>query len=78
MDWQAIINFSICGIFTVIGWFLKQLWDSIQSLKNDIKSIEVSLPTHYVRQSDLNTRFDKLEAILDRIFDKLDSKADKD
>jgi hypothetical protein len=77
MDWQIIINLVGGAIVAVIGWFARELWSAVQSLKNDIQRIEVDLPTSYVRKVDLEAKFDKLEATLQRILDKLDSKADK-
>jgi predicted negative regulator of RcsB-dependent stress response len=74
---QNIINLIGGALLAVIGWFARQLWESVQALKNDIKNIEVDLPTHYVRKVDIEARFDKLEIILSKIFDKLDAKADK-
>jgi hypothetical protein len=53
------------------------MWDAVQNLKEDIQRIEVELPTSYVRKSDLDVRLDKLELLLDRIFEKLDTKVDK-
>ena len=38
---------------------------------------EIDLPKSYVSKSEINTRFDKIDSILERIFDKLDSKVDK-
>lgn len=74
---QDIINLVIGTILSVLGWFARQLWDAVQTLKSDMKDIEVSLPTHYVRKDELEQRFDKLEAMLDRISEKLDHKVDK-
>jgi hypothetical protein len=74
---QSIINLLIGTVLAVLGWFARQLWDAVQNLKSDMKDIEVSLPTHYVRKDELEARFDKLEVMLDRIFEKIDSKADK-
>lgn len=74
---QDIINLIIGTILSVLGWFARQLWDAVQTLKSDMKDIEVSLPTHYVRKDELEQRFDKLEAMLDRISEKLDHKVDK-
>ena len=77
MENQDIIN-TIGGLLAVIiGWLGRQLWDAVQNLKADMKSIEVSLPTNYVRKDDMEARFDKLEAMLDKLFDRLDHKADK-
>ena len=77
MDWQSIINFGGAALLSVFGWFCRQLWEMVQSLKDDIKRIEVELPTNYVRKDDMEARFDRLETALDRIFEKLDAKADK-
>lgn len=77
MEIQTLYNFVIGGILGVIGWFARQLWDAVQDMKSDIKAIEIDLPTHYVRKDELKERFDKLESMLGRIFEKLDSKVDK-
>ena len=74
---QAIINFIIGAVLSVLGWFARQLWDAVQDLKQDVKQIEVDLPTHYVRKEDLESRLDRIEASLNRIFERLDHKADK-
>lgn len=77
MDFQAIFNLVGGAILVAIGWWCKEIWDSVKSLKEDIKKIEVSLPTSYVRKEDINVRLDKIDNVLERIFDKLDEKADK-
>ncbi len=77
MNQQDLINLVLGACMTVIGWFARELWTAVKDLKEDIKKIEVDLPTSYVRKDEINIRFDKLESILDKIFDKLDSKVDK-
>jgi len=77
MDWQLLFNLVGTAIMATIGWFARQLWDSVKDLKEDIKNIQVDLPTNYVRRVDIEAQFNKLEASLQRILDKLDQKADK-
>lgn len=77
MELQTIINIIISAVLSVIGWFARQLWDAVQDLKEDMKSIEIDLPTNYVRKDEMNQRFDKLEAMLSRLFEKLETKVDK-
>ena len=84
MDGQMIINLLAGSALAVIGWFARQLWDAVEILKSDIKHIEICLPSNYVRKKDMSdlkhdmeVRFDKLEAMLARIFEKLDQKQDK-
>jgi hypothetical protein len=74
---QEIINLIIGAVLSVLGWFARQLWDAVQDLKADMKQIEVDLPTHYLRKEDFETRLDRIELSLNRIFERLDHKADK-
>ena len=71
----------IMGITYKIIFHLVMISDKICQIAANqilnIKKIEVDLPTNYVRKVDIEARFDKLEIILSKIFDKLDAKADK-
>ncbi len=78
MDSQSVIN-AIGGLLAiVIGWLGRELWDAVQKLKSDMKDLEINLPTNYVRKDDMEARFDKLEFMLNKLFDKLDNKVDKE
>ena len=77
MDWQNVINIVGGACLSVMGWFGRQLWDSVQKLKEDIKKIEIDLPTSYAKKSDMESQYNKIEAMLEKIFDKLDTKVDK-
>lgn len=77
MDGQFIFNLISGALLVGVGWWCREIWDSVKSLKNDVKDIEVNLPTHYVRKSEIESRLDKIDQVLERIFDKLESKADK-
>ena len=78
MDWQYLFNLVGGEFMLGVGWWCRQIWDSVQQLKKDVQDIEVALPTNYVRKVDLDVKFDKLESTLQRILDKLDQKADKE
>jgi chaperonin cofactor prefoldin len=77
MDMNLIINIVLGVALSVGGWFVRQMWDAVQNLKSDIQRIEVELPTSYVRKSDLDARLDKIDDMLEKLFDKLNTKADK-
>ena len=77
MDWQNVINFSGAALLAAIGWWRREIWDSVKSLRADIRKIEVDLPTNYFRRIDIDARLDKIDSVLERIFDKLDDKVDK-
>ena len=77
MQDQTILNIIMGTALAVIGWFARQLWDAVQTLKIDVQKIEVDLPSNYIRKDEFQTRMDKVESMLEKIFDKLDAKADK-
>ena len=77
MDVQTTINLIGGAILAVIGWFARQLYQSVKDLQADIRKIEVSLPTSYVAKSDFNDTMREIRSMFEKIFDKLDNKADK-
>jgi hypothetical protein len=84
MDWQIIINIGAGGLLTIGGWFARQLWDSVKELKNDVSAIRLHMSENYVKKSevegfrsDMDKRFDRIEMLLDKLYEKLDGKVDK-
>ena len=77
MEWQTLINIGAGSVLGVIGWFARELWEAVNVMKKDLHRLEVKLAKDYTTHQDMNARFDKLEGILERIFDKIDTKADK-
>ena len=77
MDWQVIFNIVGGACLSVIGWFARVLWDSVQEIRKDIKQIEIHLPTHYVKKDEITVRFDRIEQLLDRLYEKMEQKADR-
>lgn len=77
MDWQSIFNIVGGAVLSVMGWFARVLWDSVQELRKDLKQIEIHLPSHYVKKDELSVRFDRIEQLLDRLYEKLEQKADR-
>jgi hypothetical protein len=77
MDAQTLINIGAGATLATVGWLCRTLWDAVERLKTDIQRIEVCLPSNYSRKDDIQCRFDKIDLTLEKIFDKLDTKADK-
>ena len=42
-----------------------------------MQDVEVDLAKNYVSKAEINSRLDRIDNILERIFDRLDGKADK-
>lgn len=77
MDLQHVLNFAIATVLAAFGWFARQLWDAVASLRDDIRTLEKNLPVHYVRKDDFVDAMRRVEDMLGKIFDKLDGKVDK-
>ena len=84
MDWQNLINIGAGCSLAIGGWFARQLWDSVKELKKDIADLRLHVAETYVKKSEVQTleeqmekRFDKLEQMIARLYDKIDQKADK-
>ena len=74
---QDLFNWVLGVGMTLLGWIGKTLWDAVAALKEDITRVEVDLPTSYVRKDELQTKLERLETMLVRIYDKLETKVDK-
>lgn len=77
MDTQSLINMAGGIILAGIGWWARMIWESVQKLKDDLHELEVDLPKTYVSKNDLDKRMQHIEDMFQRIYDKLDGKADK-
>jgi hypothetical protein len=77
MDFQSIINLIGGAILCAVGWWCREIWDSVKSLKNSLQDVEVDLAKNYVSKAEINSRLDRIDNILEKIFDRLDGKVDK-
>lgn len=77
MDPQSLINIAVGIILAGIGWWARVIWDSLQKLKEDLHQVEVDLPKTYVSKDDFSKTMRHIEDMFQRIYDKLDGKADK-
>jgi hypothetical protein len=77
MDMQSIINLSVATGFAVIGWLAREMWGAVKELRRDLHDLEVNLPKEYAQRVDLDKRMEHIEQMFQRIYDKLENKADK-
>ena len=77
MDTQSLINLAGGAALTALGWFAREVWGAVGELRRDLHQIEVDMPKEYVQKIDLDKRMQHIEDMFQRIYDKLDAKADK-
>jgi len=77
MDHQTIFNVGMGVVLAGAGWWARVIWDSLRQLREDLHRIEVELPKSYVTKDDFTKTMRHIEDMFQRIYDKLDGKADK-
>ena len=77
MDTQTIVNAGFLIATGVGGWFAREMWGAVKELRRDLHQIETELPKEYVMKVDLDKRMEHIEQMFQRIYDKLEAKADK-
>ena len=80
--WQSVINVIGGALLAAIGWFCREIWDSLKALREDVHRIEINLPESYIKRSEIegrldkiDQRFDKLDAHVTKLFERLEQKS---
>jgi hypothetical protein len=77
MDTQSVVNLVSVSAIAAGGWFAREIWGAVKELRRDLHELEVEIPKSYVSKFDMDKRMDHIETMFQRIYDKLDEKADK-
>ena len=73
MESQQLFNIALGLAAFFGGWVLNNITKAIERLDLDVRA----LPTTYVSKDDYRRDIDDIKEMLAKIFDKLDTKADK-
>lgn len=77
MDHQTIINILFALFSAGCGWFAREMWAAVKELKADLSKLREDLPKEYVAKDDFKEGMKEIKEMLGKIFDRLDTKADK-
>ena len=77
METQHLINFGLMTVMAVIGWFAREMWSAVKELRSDLAILRSELPRDYVCKNDYRQDVRELKEIMNKVFDKLDGKADR-
>lgn len=84
MDWQPVINIGIAACLASVGWIMRTIFESVNGLKDSVHDIEINVVSNYVKKDEvrevmdkIDKRFDKMEVLIGRLFDKIEAKQDK-
>ena len=81
-SWQHLIKVVGGACLAAVGWFCREIWDSLKILREDVHRIEINLPESYIKRSEIeirldkiDARFDKLDAHVTKLFERLEQKS---
>ncbi len=77
IDYQVLFNVAVGAAGLFGGWFVKSIIDGLKELKSDVKLVEREMRVDFVRKDDFREAIGELKDMLDKIFDRLNAKADK-
>lgn len=74
---QTILNYGLSTTCAVIGWFARELWTAVQTLKDDLYKLREELAKDYMPKDEFLGFKAELFTMLRRIEDKIEKKEDK-
>ena len=84
VTFQDVLNYGIIAVFGTVAWLVRTIFETLNALKKDVHSFKLQVSEQYVKKSEVDNlrlemdkRFDRLEQMIARLYDKIDSKADK-
>ncbi|QAU22610.1 hypothetical protein EO087_00320 [Dyella sp. M7H15-1] len=77
MEYKTAFDIVLGAALTVLGWVARELWGAVKELRADFAKLRAELPREYVLKEDMKEAFEPVHQKLDKIFDKLEEKADK-
>ena len=89
MDWQSAFNIVLASGLAGLGWFGREIWESLKMARKEIRDIDVRMHQDFVRRddfkeavaelkSDMKEGFAEVRNSLHLLNEKLDSKTDKE
>lgn len=76
-EFQALINAAFGIAMSVLGWFAREMWTAVKELKSDLAKLREEIPQTYITRPDYRQDTREIKELLNKIFDRLEKKADK-
>jgi len=77
MEFQAILNIILGSLAGIFGWFARELYSAVQTLKDDLYKFREEVAKEYIPKNEFNIFKEDLFNFLRRIEDKIEKKSDK-
>lgn len=73
----SLLSWGLSIICGVMGWFLRELWNTVKDLEESVSTLKDKINSDFVRKEEVRDFRNEVINHLIRIESKLDSKADK-
>ncbi len=77
IQFHTLLDIIVGVALPILSLVIKSLWGAIKELENDMKKLNADLNDKFTRKDDFRKEIAELKDMLERLFDKLDGKADK-
>jgi hypothetical protein len=88
MDWQTVINIGLGTMMGLVGWFAREIWETIKDLRKEIRDLDQKMHKDFVRRDDfkdamadhkkdMQRGFDEVKELIGAVFKRLDQKQDR-
>lgn len=67
MDSQKLINMLASVVFAFLAWWSNNIWNTVQTMQQQVTTLNVELARNYVPRAELQNHFDRIEGTLERI-----------
>ena len=78
LDLHWALNALFGLVLMGFGWFCRELWSAVQTLRKDLAEFETRVGTDYIRYDRLQDLLKPIERKLDQISSALMTKQDRD
>jgi len=77
MEFQTILNIILGSLTGILGWFAREMYSAVQTLKDDLYKFREEVAKEYIPKNEFNLFKEELFQTLRRIEDKIEKKSDK-
>lgn len=76
-EYQFIINIVAGLVFSVMGWFAREMWSAVKELQSSLSKLREEIAKDYTPKDDFKSFATEIREMFREISNKLDHKADK-
>lgn len=77
MDWEQIALGLLSLVSMLLGFLLRELWEAVKSLREDLAALEVKMSDNYVKVNAFDTAVARILTAIDDLRRDLSHKEDR-